>query len=104
MDKNLLIGAVCGAIFGLIQMLIYGGGNFSWLIIPAITGALIGFASTQNLKLNFFLLSAIVGALFFLVLTFLAGDVWWDAMLTGAVNGLLIGAVIHFVGPMLNKA
>lgn len=102
MDKRIVVGLISGLIFGVLEMLILSkdGGGYLWLILPTVLGGLIGWVNSMRTGLNFFLLSALVGAAFF-VLIALNTNKWADDIVTGAITGLLIGLVIHFVGPKL---
>ncbi|HRK26032.1 MAG TPA: hypothetical protein PK239_01960 [Chitinophagales bacterium] len=107
MNNSIVIGAVAGLILGIIEFFAFGGGSlYGYIIIPIILGALIGFASTQRLKLNFYLLGALVGALFFILLGFSQGgtiEAMFDEILTGAVTGLVLAFLIPYVGRSLSK-
>lgn len=95
MDKRILIGAIAGIILGIIEKFLFKGG-YELLIIPTLLGALIGFLHTQTLKINSYLLGAIAGALFFIVVAFRSGS-WLDDIATGAITGLLIAFIIKIL-------
>lgn len=99
MDKRLIIGGIAGLILGLVEKLLFEGG-IEMLIIPAILGVVIAFISLQNLKINFYLLSALVGALFFVIIAIRTG-LWLDDLATGAITGLVIGFLIQFLGKQM---
>lgn len=100
MDKRIIIGLVAGALLGVIEMFLFKG-SYALIIIPAILGAVIGFAQTQTLKLNQYIVGAIVGALFFIVIAAQSG-LWLDDIATGAITGLAITFLISLVGPKLS--
>lgn len=103
MDKRIIVGLVSGLIFGVVETFLFGGGfgnGYMWLLLPMVLGAIIGWASSMSTGLNFFLLSAAVGAVFFILIA-LKTQSWADDIATGAITGLLIGLIIHFLGPKL---
>lgn len=99
MDKRIIIGILAGIVFGLIGTFVLeeGGFNATYFVIVAILGALIGFASTKPLPINFYAASAIIGAIFYMVIaaTHSAGfeAVVVDQLVTGLVAGGLIGII-----------
>ncbi len=99
MDKRIIIGLVAGLVFGLIQMFIpffqYGA---TGLILNAILGGLIGFGSTKmSVAGSYYATSAVIGVLFYLYLAF-SRDGGLDAIVTGAVVGVLIGFLARLIG------
>lgn len=99
MDKRLIVGVIAGLILGFVEKMLFNGG-WEMLIIPAILGAVIAWAASQALKINFYLLSAIAGALFFVLIALRSG-LWLDDIATGALTGLLLGLLIQVVGKQL---
>lgn len=110
MDKRIIIGIVAGILFGLIGTLVLeeGGFNASYLVIVAILGGLIGVASTKSLPVNFYLASAIIGIIFYLVIAAMhpAGfqEVVIDQVVTGGVAGALIALITTFLHKQMSKA
>ncbi len=66
MDKRIIVGLVAGLILGVIEMFAFDGGTIQ-AVIPAILGAIIGFVTTKNLPYNTYLVSALLGAGFFVL-------------------------------------
>ena len=96
MDKRIIVGLAGGAIFGLLEMFLFGYG-FKGLLLMAVLGGLIGFASTKvENMLHYYIASAVVGVLFFMVLAMGTGS-WIDELLTGGLTGLAIGFITDFV-------
>lgn len=104
--SRIISGAIAGLIFGLLQMLILGGGA-DLLLFPALLGALIGFVSTKIGSVGLLGAATIVGAVVFLLSALISGWKMMDHTIMGAITGLLIGAIMAFVVPkipFLNKA
>lgn len=99
MDRRILIGAGVGLVIGVIEMLLFteGGGGILWLIMAAVTGAAIGYASTQAFNINFLLLSFLIGVVLFLVVAVSTGK-YLDDIITGGITGLLIGLAVKYMG------
>jgi hypothetical protein len=95
MDKKILIGLISGIILGVLEMFLFKGGA-ELIAIPAILGAAIGFAQTQSLGINKYLLGIIAGAVFFVFIAMKSG-LWLDDIATGAITGLVITLIIHFM-------
>lgn len=103
MNKSILVGLIAGAILGVVEMLFLYNGLITLIIIAAL-GAAIGFARTQNISLNSYVLSALVGAAFFILIAAKQGGGvagWLDEIATGAITGLVIGLLIPFVDKQL---
>ncbi len=106
MDKRIILGIVSGLILGGIEMMLLNG-SYEFLIIAAIVGGLIGFASTKvNKVATYFIASVLIGAALYLIIAMFSGrtELMLDDAVTGAVTGLLIGLIAHFVGPKLISA
>lgn len=105
MDKRIIVGIVAGIIFGLLGTFVLEQGGFNpvYLIIVAVLGGLIGFAGTQALPINFYLASAIIGALFYVVIAVSLGGGYLDQVVTGAVVGLVIAGITTLLNKQLNK-
>ncbi len=105
MDKRIIIGIVAGILFGLLGTFVLeqGGFNATYLIIVAVLGGLIGFAGTQTLPLNYYLMSAIIGAIFYAVIAVVLQGSYVDQIITGAVAGALIALITTFLHKQLNK-
>ncbi|MGB0839238.1 MAG: hypothetical protein ACPGXL_03805 [Chitinophagales bacterium] len=99
-QKKIIIGVISGLVLGVAEMLLFGG-QIDWVIIPAVIGAIIGFASTKStLKAPLWLLGTVVGAAFFVIVAFRSG-LWVDDIITGAITGLVIALIMQFVGKKL---
>ena len=104
MDKRITIGILAGILFGVLETFLFVGSfNLVYLIIVAVLGGLIGFASTQALPLNFYLVSAIIGAIFFIAIAANLQSSYVDEIVTGAVTGLVIAFLINFLSKQMNK-
>ncbi|QQS28184.1 MAG: hypothetical protein IPM47_15100 [Sphingobacteriales bacterium] len=107
MNNQIIIGAIAGLILGIIEFLLFGGSTvYSYIFIPVILGALIGFAGTQRLKINFYLLGALLGAVFFIIIGVSQGGAmenYVDEIITGAVTGLVLTFIIPFLNARLSK-
>lgn len=101
MNKSVLTGLVSGLILGGIQMLLLNGG-VTFLVLASILGALIGYLSLRQTGMGILLLSAVAGAIFYIVIAFQSG-LWLDDIATGAITGLIIGLIFRFIGPRLIK-
>lgn len=105
MDKRIIIGAVAGFIIGLLEsFLLTEGASFGdsftniITIMSTLLGLIIGFASTKvSPKRNFYIASAVLGALFFIVVAVKSG-LYFDDVFTGAVTGLVIGFLADKIG------
>ena len=100
--NHLVIGVVSGIIFGLISKFAFSWG-WDIVIVAAIMGAMIALAQGRIGKAGYWLTSLIVGAAFYALMAMMGGFRILDHSITGAVTGLLIGAIMFFVGPKLAK-
>lgn len=107
MNNQIVIGALAGLVLGIIEFFLFGGGTlYLYIVLPVILGALIGFASTQQLKINAYLLGALVGALFFVIIGASSGGAledYADEVITGALTGVALVFLIPLVSKQLNK-
>ena len=99
MDKRIIVGLVAGLILGIIEMFAFKS-NYMQVVIPAILGAIIGFVTTKNLPYNTYLVSALLGAAFFVLIALQSGK-YLDDVITGAITGLVIAFLIPLVGKQL---
>lgn len=99
MDKRIIVGLVAGLILGVIEMFAFGGGAIQ-AVIPAILGAIIGFVTTKNLPYNIYLVSALLGAGFFVLIALQSGN-YLDDVITGAITGAVIAFLIPLVGKQM---
>ncbi|MGB0930043.1 MAG: hypothetical protein ACPGVB_04665 [Chitinophagales bacterium] len=105
MDKRITVGIVAGIVFGLIETFLFVGAfNLMYLIIVAVLGGLIGFVSTQKLPINFYLMSAIIGAIFYVPIAVHLQADYLDQVVTGAVTGLVIAFLINLIDEQMTKA
>ncbi|OWY23179.1 hypothetical protein C7N43_07450 [Sphingobacteriales bacterium UPWRP_1] len=107
MNNQIVIGALAGLVLGVIEFFLFGAGSmYLYIVLPVILGAVIGFAGTQTLKINYYLLGALVGALFFIILGASSGGTladYADEIITGAVTGLALAFIIQFLNKQLSK-
>ncbi|OWY23607.1 hypothetical protein BVG80_08095 [Sphingobacteriales bacterium TSM_CSM] len=98
---------MAGLVLGVIEFFLFGAGSlYLYIVLPVILGAIIGFAGTQRLKLNYYLLGALIGALFFVIIGASSGGAledYVDEIITGAVTGLALAFIIPFLNKQLNK-
>ncbi len=97
MGGSIGVGLIAGVILGVIEMFLFNG-NWSMILMPALMGALIGFAATKVRSAGIIGIGAIVGALFFIAIAAQSG-LWLDDIATGAITGGLIGIIMKFVVP-----
>ena len=105
MDKRIIIGLIAGFIIGVLEsFLLTEGASFGERLTNIITlkqslaGMAICFASTKvSQKRNFYIASAVLGALFFVVVAVKSG-LYFDDVFTGAVTGLVIGFLADKIG------
>ena len=108
MVKKLIIGAIAGAIFGVIAMFLFNYGITS-VITNLILGALIGYVQSKEQKINIWILGALAGAVFGALLFFTSGThledmtLVLDDIVTGAIIGVAITAIIHFFGDKIGQ-
>lgn len=99
MDKRIIVGLVAGLILGIIEMFLFKSG-YMQAVIPAILGAIIGFATTKNMPYNIYLVSALLGAGFFVLIAIQSGK-YIDDIITGALTGAAIAFLIPLVGKQM---
>jgi len=105
MDKRIIVGIVAGILLGLLGTFVFEGGfNLVYLIVVTVLGGLIGFASTKDLPLNFHLMSAIIGAIFYVPIAVHLHAEYLDQVVTGAVTGLVISFLINFLHKQMGKS
>jgi len=97
---NLIAGAIAGLIFGLLQKLLLGGA-WDLLIFGAGLGALIGFVASKIGTGGTIGAAALAGAGLYAVSALVSGYAVLDHSITGAITGLIIGALLRFVVPKI---
>lgn len=105
MDRRIIIGLVAGLILGVIESFLLGVSAFSWeiLVMTLLMGGIIGFASTKITdKVMFYLASVSIGAILFVVVALRSG-LYLDDIITGGINGLLIGFLALTIEKKLNE-
>lgn len=98
--SKLIAGAIAGLLFGLLQKFLLGGA-WDLLIFGAGLGALIGFVASKIGTGGTIGASALAGAGLYAVSALISGYVVMDHTITGAVTGLIIGALLQFVVPKI---
>lgn len=99
MDKRILVGLVAGLILGIVEMFAFGGGYIQ-VIIPTILGGIIGYFTTRSMPYNSYLVGALLGAAFFVLIALQSGK-YLDDIITGAITGVVIAFLIPLVGKQL---
>lgn len=101
MMNRMIVGAISGAILGVIEMFVFDGG-MDLIVFPALLGVLIGFMSTKiNTSFGVLGVGVIVGAVFFLISALMTGMKMLDHTIVGAVTGLIIGFFFQMVAPKI---